>query len=78
MILATTGSGSTTGAGFGGQRTTGCIAYDPDGSLIGKLHLPEVTANFTFGGPQGNQIYACSTSSLFSLRVNFRVADYPS
>jgi gluconolactonase len=61
-----------------GAAHDGLHCYDPDGSLIGKLLLPEVTANFTFGGPQGNQIYACSTSSLFSLRVNFRAADYPS
>ncbi len=61
-----------------GAAHDGLHCYDADGSLIGKLHLPEITANFTFGGPQRNQLYACSTSSLFSLRVNFRAARYPS
>jgi gluconolactonase len=55
----------------------GLHCYDPDGTLIGKLLLPEITANLAFGGPQRNQLYMTSTTSLYSLRVNFRAAAYP-
>ena len=55
----------------------GLHCIDPDGTLLGKLHLPEVVANFTFGGPKRNQLYICASSSLFSLRVNVNGVRYP-
>jgi gluconolactonase len=55
----------------------GLHCFDPDGTLLGKLHVPEITANFTFGGPQRNQLFICATSSLYSIRVNFSAARYP-
>jgi gluconolactonase len=60
-----------------GAAHDGLHCYDPDGSLIGKLRLPEITANFTFGGPQRNHLYITATSSLYGLRVNFRAVSYP-
>jgi gluconolactonase len=61
-----------------GAAHDGLHCYDPDGALIGKLRLPEITANLTFGGRQHNQLYITATSSLYSLRVNFRGAEYRS
>jgi gluconolactonase len=61
-----------------GAAHDGLHCYDPDGSLIGKLRLPEITANLTFGGSQRNHFYITATSSLYGLRVNFRAASYPS
>ena len=61
-----------------GAAHDGLHCYDPDGSLIGKLRLPEITANLTFGGRQRNHLYLTATSSLYGLRVNFRAASYPS
>lgn len=55
----------------------GLHCLDPDATLIGKLLLPEVTSNLTFGGPQRNQLYVTATTSLYTLRVNFRGATYP-
>ena len=55
----------------------GLHCFDPDGTLIGKLRLPEVTSNLTFGGPQRNHLYITSTTSLYAVRVNFRAARYP-
>jgi gluconolactonase len=46
--------------------------------LIGKLRLPEIVSNFTFGGPQRNHLYITATSCLYGLRVNLRGASYPS
>ncbi|KMW58505.1 Gluconolactonase [Candidatus Rhodobacter oscarellae] len=47
-----------------------CIA--PDGTLIGKILIPELVANVCFGGPVGNRLFICGTTSLYSayLAVN--------
>jgi gluconolactonase len=55
----------------------GLHCFDPDGTLLGKLRLPEIVANFTFGGPQRNMLFVCATTSLYSIRVNFTAARYP-
>ncbi len=61
-----------------GAAHDGLHCYDPDGTLIGKLRLPEITSNLTFGGGQRNHLYITATTSLYSLRVNFRSVRYPS
>jgi gluconolactonase len=55
----------------------GLHCFDPDGTLIGKLFLPEIVANFTFGGPKRNQLYITASSSLYGIRVNVNGARYP-
>jgi gluconolactonase len=55
----------------------GVHCFDPDGTLIGKLHLPEIVANLTFGGPKRNELYITASSSLYSLRLNVNGARYP-
>ncbi len=55
----------------------GLHCFDPDGSLIGKLKLPEIVSNFTFGGPKRNDLYITASSSVYALRVNFTGARYP-
>lgn len=55
----------------------GLHCYEPDGTLSGKLLVPEDTANLCFGGPQRNHLYLTATTSLYTLRVNFRGARYP-
>ena len=48
----------------------GVHVYDPDGSLIGKILLPERVANVCFGGPKRNRLFICATSSLYVITVN--------
>jgi gluconolactonase len=55
----------------------GLHCFDPDGTLIGKLRLPENVSNLTFGGRQRNHLYITATTSLYSLRVNINGATYP-
>jgi gluconolactonase len=55
----------------------GVHCFDPDGTLIGKLRLPEVTSNLTFGGPKRNELYITASSSLYSLRLNVNGAHHP-
>ncbi|MGE5287908.1 MAG: SMP-30/gluconolactonase/LRE family protein [Micromonosporaceae bacterium] len=52
----------------------GVHCFDPDGSLLGKLRIPEITANLTFGGLKRNQMFLCASTSLYSIRVNFNGA----
>lgn len=47
----------------------GIHCYDPDGTLIGKVLVPEVTANCVFGGPKRNILYICGTTSLYAVRL---------
>ena len=42
-----------------------CLA--PDGSLIGKVFVPEPVANLVFGGPKRNRLFICATTSLYSV-----------
>lgn len=47
----------------------GVHCYDPDGTLIGKILIPEVVANVCFGGPKRERIFICATTSLYSVRL---------
>ena len=47
----------------------GVHCYDPDGTLIGKIRVPEVVANVCFGGPKRNYLYICATTSLYGIRL---------
>ncbi|MBB6346025.1 SMP-30/gluconolactonase/LRE family protein [Nonomuraea muscovyensis] len=44
--------------------------YDPDGTLIGMLHLPDHVANLVFGGPKRNRLFIAASTSLYSLMLN--------
>ncbi|MEV6492457.1 SMP-30/gluconolactonase/LRE family protein [Actinoplanes sp. NPDC051633] len=56
----------------------GLHCFAPDGTLIGKLHVPEITSNLTFGGLRRNHLFITASSSLYTLRVNINGAAYPS
>ena len=45
----------------------GVECYDPDGTLIGKILVPECVANVTFGGAKRNRLFICGTTSLYSV-----------
>lgn len=49
----------------------GLHCFAPDGTLIGKLWVPEVCSNLTFGGPRRNDLFITASSSVYTLRVNF-------
>ena len=55
----------------------GVSCYAPDGTLLGKVRIPEVVANVTFGGPKRNRLYICGTTSLYSVMLNVRGATWP-
>jgi gluconolactonase len=55
----------------------GLHCFDPDGTLIGKLLVPETVANLEFGGPRRNKLFICATTSVYSIMVNVTGLVYP-
>lgn len=53
----------------------GVHCINPDGKLIGKIHVPETVANVCFGGPKRNRLYITATTSLYMTYV--RVSGLP-
>ncbi len=45
----------------------GVHCLNTEGELIGKILIPELVANVTFGGPKRNRLFICGTTSLYSL-----------
>ena len=45
----------------------GVHCYEPDGTLTGKVRVPEVVANVVFGGPKRNRLFICGTTSLYAI-----------
>ena len=50
----------------------GVHVYDPDGTMIGKILIPELVANVTFGGTKLNRLFICGTTSLYSMYTTAR------
>ena len=44
----------------------GVHCFDPDGTLIGKIAIPELVANVTFGGAKRNRLFICGTTSIYA------------
>jgi len=55
----------------------GVHCYLNDGTLVGKILIPEVVANVTFGGIKKNRLFICGTTSLYSVFLNRRGAQWP-
>ena len=56
-------------AGWGDERFNGVHVFAPDGTLIGKIHLPETCANLCFGGVKRDRLFMTASQSLYSLYV---------
>jgi gluconolactonase len=58
----------------GGEGQDGVAVFNPEGKLIGRILLPERTANLCFGGVKRNRLFLASSQSIYSLYVNARGA----
>ncbi|WP_420409828.1 isochorismatase family protein [Hoeflea sp.] len=47
----------------------GLWVYNPSGKLIGKVSIPELPANFHWGGPDWRTLYVCASTSLYAVDV---------
>jgi gluconolactonase len=52
----------------------GVHCHASDGSLLGKIAIPETVANVCFGGQKLNRLFICGTTSLYSVFLNTRAA----
>ena len=48
--------------------------YHPDGTRIGRIAVPEKVGNLVFGGPAGDELYICASTSLYRVRLATRGA----
>jgi gluconolactonase len=55
----------------------GVHCYDPDGTLLGKLLVPEVVANVVFGGPDRTRLFICATTTVRAIDLFVRGAPPP-
>lgn len=54
----------------------GVHCFHPDGTLLGKIPVPEICGNVTFGGPKRNRLYIMGQTSLYSLYLNTQGPKY--
>lgn len=49
----------------------GVHCLDPDGTLLGKIRLPQAAvSNVVFGGPKRNRLFICATTAVYSIHLN--------
>ena len=65
------------GACWAGEGYDGVHCFAPDGTLIGKIHLPAPCANLCFGGAKKNRLFITCSQSLFSVYVETNGAQKP-
>ena len=64
-------------AGWGPEDYNGVHVFAPDGTLIGKIHLPEACANLSFGGAKKNRLFMTASQSLYAVYVDTQGAQLP-
>ncbi len=45
----------------------GVHCFAPDGTLLGKILVPQTVSNLTFGGPRRNRLFITATKSLYAI-----------
>jgi len=55
----------------------GVICLDSSGNALGKIKVPEMVANLTFGGPRRNRLFITATKGLYSVFVAVTGAQVP-
>jgi gluconolactonase len=51
--------------------------FGPDGTLIGKIHLPEAVSNLCFGGVKRNRLFITASQSVYALYVEAQGVPFP-
>ncbi len=49
---------------------SGVTVWTPGGKLIGRIRLPEICGNVSFGGPKRNRLFMAASQSLYAVFVN--------
>ena len=48
---------------------SGATVWNPQGKLLGRIRIPEVCGNLTFGGPKRNRLFMTASQSIYALYV---------
>jgi len=48
---------------------SGVTVWNAEGKLLGRIRIPEVVANLTFGGPKRNRLFMAGSQSLYAVYV---------
>ncbi len=51
--------------------------YAPDGTRLGKIMVPEICANLTFGGPERDRLLIAAGKSLYAIDLNTHGVQQP-
>jgi gluconolactonase len=55
----------------------GVHVFHADGTLLGKIHVPEKVGNVTFGGHDRDQLYIAASTSLYRIRLGTQGVQRP-
>jgi gluconolactonase len=55
----------------------GVHCIDPGGVLLGKIKVPSVVSNLTFGGRNRSRLFLCASHTLYAIYTNVRGAARP-
>ena len=48
---------------------SGATVWSPAGKLLGRIRIPEVCGNITFGGPKRNRLFMAASQSIYAVYV---------
>lgn len=48
---------------------SGVTVWSPEGTLLGRIRLPEICGNLCFGGPKRNRLFMAASQSIYALYV---------
>lgn len=55
----------------------GVLCFDKEGVALGKIKIPQMVANLTFGGPKRNRLFITATKSVYAVYVATTGAQAP-
>ncbi|GAB4579943.1 MAG: SMP-30/gluconolactonase/LRE family protein [Anaerolineales bacterium] len=64
-------------AGWAGEGHDGVHIFAPDGTLIGKIHVPETVSNLCFGGIKRNRLFITASQSVYAIYVEAQGVPFP-
>jgi gluconolactonase len=48
---------------------SGVTVWNPGGKLLGRIRIPEVCGNLTFGGPKRNRLFMAASQSIYAVYI---------
>ena len=48
---------------------SGVTVWNPHGKLLGRIRIPEVCGNVTFGGPKRNRLFMAASQSIYAVYI---------